>query len=386
MDFKELFCLKERESFTIDPKINPDDARFYFGRPEIEEQLASLLTRSFIDPGVPKIVLYGTYGSGKTQTLQHLAYMLKTSPPKSLKFKPRMVDVILEMNSKSTALDWHLQLMEGIGKDVVSGWVKSVFSREKDFDGFLKKTLGDSNLVQAISNLRGSGDIPFIAWRWLCAQKLSPADLQRLQVTRNLGDSGSTDLVSVLAGIGQMAEANGEKLIFLMDEAESFQHIRNPDSLESVHNYMRHLAEPGNSTVGFIISSLSLTIDQLGDVLFRLDVRGRLGTRNYQEISSLESMDNVRLFIQQLLAELIDRNQAEQRIQDKGLMTSLDTYPFSAQAFDLFCDYASQEPTRALPRSIIKALNECAISAWDADKAVIEEDLVHEVVPVVFQQ
>lgn len=34
MEFKEWFCLNNRESFTIDAKVNPDDARFYFGRHE----------------------------------------------------------------------------------------------------------------------------------------------------------------------------------------------------------------------------------------------------------------------------------------------------------------------------------------------------------------
>jgi len=385
MDFKELFCLKERESFTIEPKINPDDARFYFGNPDIESRLASLLARSFIDPGVPKMVIYGAYGCGKTQTLHHIAYMLRTNPPRSLKLRPRTVEVVLEMSSKSDYLDWHLQLVEGLGKDAVSDWVQNVFLKVPDFDEFLKNEIGERNLVQAISNLRGSGDFPLIAWRWICGHKLSPGDLQRLSLTRNLGDTGSVDLVTVLVGIGRLAEADGEKLIFLMDEAESFQNITNPDARESVHNYMRRLAEPENSTVGLILSSFVLTADQLGETIYRLDVRSRIGQNNYMEILPLETIEDVRYFVQQLLTELIDRDQAEQRIQQEGLKTSLNTFPFNAEAFDLFCDYASQEPTRALPRNIIKALNECAISAWDADQNVIEEYLVHEVVPWVFQ-
>ena len=35
MDFKNWFCLKDRETFTIDPKINSADARFYFGRAQL---------------------------------------------------------------------------------------------------------------------------------------------------------------------------------------------------------------------------------------------------------------------------------------------------------------------------------------------------------------
>jgi len=55
MDFKEWFCLNGRESFTIDPKVNPDDVRFYFGREEIKNRIKAQLRRSFVEPGVPKM-------------------------------------------------------------------------------------------------------------------------------------------------------------------------------------------------------------------------------------------------------------------------------------------------------------------------------------------
>jgi DNA replication protein DnaC len=76
MDFKEWFCLNGRDSFTIDPKINPEDARFYFGRDEISRRIKKQLRISFVEPGVPKMVVYGSYGSGKTQTLYHLRHFL----------------------------------------------------------------------------------------------------------------------------------------------------------------------------------------------------------------------------------------------------------------------------------------------------------------------
>ena len=47
MDFKNWFCLKERESFTIDPRINPADARFYFGRAQLDQRMKNQLKRAF---------------------------------------------------------------------------------------------------------------------------------------------------------------------------------------------------------------------------------------------------------------------------------------------------------------------------------------------------
>jgi len=69
MDFKNWFCLKDRESFTIDPKINSNDARFYFGRAQLDQRMKNQLKRAFIDPQVPKMMVWGPYGCGKTQTL-----------------------------------------------------------------------------------------------------------------------------------------------------------------------------------------------------------------------------------------------------------------------------------------------------------------------------
>jgi DNA polymerase III delta prime subunit len=384
MNFRNWFSLKGRDSFTIDPKINPDDARFYFGRDEIKSKLKAQIRRAFVDPGVPKMVIYGSFGSGKTQTLYNLQHYLQNDPPKSLKFKARTVDVVLEMQSKSDHLDWHLQLMEALGKDTVAKWVDVLFGKVPNLDQHLEGFLNDYNLIQAVKNLRGGGEMPLLAWRWLSGHKLSPTDLQRLQLTRNLGDVGAGDMVNVLVGLGRLAEQNEEKLIFLMDEAEEFNNIRDADALDSVHSYLRKFAEPWNSSVGFIMSAYSLTIDDMPSMMIRQDVRTRIGAINYVEIPPLPTVEDVRAFLSQLLAEFIDQKAAEKKIQKEGLGVPLETYPLSAEAFEMVCEYASQDPTKSLPRNIIKTLNECAIAAWDEEKPIVDANTVNEIAPLVF--
>lgn len=384
MNFREWFCLKDRDSFTIDPKINPGDARFYFGRSEIKEQLTAQIRRAFVDPGIPKVFIYGTYGSGKTQTLYHLEHYLHTQTLRSLQGKPRTVHVVVEMGSKSNHLDWHLQLMEALGKETVVSWVETLFSKVGDLDKSLNGLFGDHNLVQAVKNLRGGGDPPLLAWRWLSGQRIAAGELQRLQLTRNLGDIGAGDMVNVLVGLGRLAEKNGEKLIYLMDELEEFRDITNPDAVESVHSYLRRLAEPWNSSVGFIISQTAITPDDMAEIFTRRDVMTRIGANNYVDIPPLPTVQDVRLFLSEMLAELIDREAAEKRIQEQVLTTTLETYPMDADAFDMICEYATQDPTKSLPRNIIKTLNECAISAWDSEKPVVKADVVNEIAPLVF--
>ncbi len=382
MEFKEWFCLKERESFTIDPKINPDDARFYFGRDEIKGRIKSQIRRSFVDPGVPKMILYGPYGSGKTQTLFHLEYYLQADRPPACRLNPHIVHLDLEMHSKSTHYDWHLQLLEQVGKDTVTRWVERLSDLGVSFEAKLREVFNDPNLAEAARKLILS-DTAFKAWQWLTGQTLSAKDLETLKVTRNLGQTGAGDLVNTLVGIGRLAVANGEVLIFLMDEAEQFRYVKTGDATESLHDYLRKLAEPANAFVGFVIASFALALDDMAELLIRPDIRGRIGEHNVVEIPPLPTVE-VKTFTRQLLAELIDQEQAEAKIQQEGLGVSLETYPFTADAFDLLCEYASQDPIKALPRNIIKTVNECAISAWDEGKAIVGTDIVNEVAPLIF--
>lgn len=384
MDFKEWFCLNGRESFTIDPKVNPDDARFYFGRDEISRRIKKQLRISFVEPGVPKMVVYGSFGSGKTQTLYHLKHFLLNEKPEACKQNLRILHVDLEMHSKSDCSDWHLQIMETLGKEITAKWVDSLFGQVQNLDSELRTLFRDNNLAEAVKNLRVGGDTGLFAWRWLCGQRLPAGDLERLHVTRNLGDIGAGDLVNALVGIGRLAERNGEKVIFLMDEAEHFTRVKTGDQSESIHTYLRKLAEPWNSSFGFILSSYALTLDDMAEIVVRGDVRNRIGENNFVEIPPLPSIKDVQIFLKELLAELVEQNKAEQKIQNESLGVSLETYPFTAEAFSMLCEFASQDPTKALPRNLIKAVNECAISAWDDRKPIIEPNIVNEIAPLIF--
>lgn len=384
MEFKEWFCLKDRESFTIDAKINSEDAKFYFGRHEMKNGLKGQLRRSFVEPGIPKMIIYGPYGSGKTQTLFYLEYCLQNEKPPALKLRPKTFHLNLEMQGKSIAFDWHIQLMETLGKDTVTKWIEQLSIKGINIDTELKRIFKDLNLVAALRNLLLGSDIALSAWRWLCGQNLATRELEQLKVTRNLGQIGTGDLVNALIGIGRLAEENGEKIIFLMDEAEQFRNVKTGDAAESLHTYLRKIAEPSNSSIGFIIAGFALTVDDMPEIIIRPDIRTRLGQNNIIEIGTLPAVKDVQIFLTELLSELIDKSKAEEKIQRESLGITLETYPFSSDSFDLLCKFASEDSEKSSPRNLIKALNECAISAWDEKKSVIDEKIVTEIAPLVF--
>ena len=384
MDFKNWFCLKDRETFTIDPKINSADARFYFGRAQLDQRMKNQLKRAFIDPQVPKMMVWGPYGCGKTQTLYYLAYWMEHDTPASCKGKPHSVHVEIEVRSKSTAAEWHLQNMEALGMAAVQNWLKELFKKSANFDAELAKITSDPNLVEAFGHLRGGGDLGFGAWRWITGQTLSSKELQEIKVTRNLGSVGVGDLVASLQACGSLAAAVGHRLVFFIDEMEELQNVRTGDAAESWHQYIRKLADNANSAVGFVIGFKADTRDDAPEMLVRGDVSSRISPNNYIELETLAAPANVEQFVQEMLAHLVNQEEAEKLIHANGLSSTKDTYPFTASAFALMCDYACQDVIKSTPRNIIRTINECAIAAWDGQQEVIDDDNVNEIAPIIF--
>lgn len=388
MEFKEWFCLKDRDVFSIDPKVNSEDAKFYFGREGIKAQLLNQTKRAFLSPGIPKMLIYGIYGSGKTQTLFYLGYMLWHNKPSTCKLNICTVHLDLEMRSRSDSHDWHIQLMEALGKNRVTKWLEGLSSEGTNFETELKKIFNNEvNMVEVSKGLT-RGDLTFAAWRWFCGQMLTARELESLRVTRNLGDIGVGDMINLLEGLGRLAEKNNEKLIFLVDEAEQFKNVgggeKGRDAMESLHDYLRKLSEPSNSTVGFIIAGTAVTLDDMPEWYCRSDILTRVGLDNVIEISHLPAIEDVETFMKEMLTEFIDKEKADKRIKEKKLNISLETYPFKADAFDLLAEYATQDPQKALPRNIIRAINECAITTWDKELPIIYTDVVNEIAPLIF--
>lgn len=383
MEFREWFCLKNRESFIIDPKINETDARFYFGQDNVKQKITSQLRYSFVG-NVPKMLLIGQYGSGKTQMLFYIRHLLLNQPPLTLKLKPRIVMLAIEMKSKSNHQDLHLQLMEGISKGVVSDWVGSIAKKGLNLEEELRKIFSDENVVQALVKLIVGG-IDYVAWRWLTGQDLSIKELEQLRVTRNLGQIGAGAMVDELVGIGRLAELLGEKILFLIDEAERFNNVNNTDAEEALGSYFKYLSENRNASVGFFIAGTAQGLQDAARFLVSDAVITRMGRQHVHIIPPIPTLDDVKSFVTQMLSEIVDQNLAERTIKENNLGITLASYPFEADSFDLLCEYTSQEPTKAIPRNIINAINECAITAWDEKKRVIDSDIVTGIAPLVFE-
>jgi hypothetical protein len=204
-------------------------------------------------------------------------------------------------------------------------------------------------------------------------------------LTRNLGEVGAGDLVNSLTAIGSLARQVGYKLVFLLDELEELQNVKAGDASESLHQYIRRLAEPANASVGFLIGFKADVLDDAPEILRRGDVSGRIGKANYVDIPPLPAIADVKTFVGDLLRNLTDEGKVKARITQEGLNeTKHGVFPFETSAYELLADYATQDISRALPRYIINAINECAIHAWDEKKSLVDDAIVNSVAQFVF--
>ena len=384
--FQDWFCLKNRATFTIDPKVNPDDAKLYFGRDTLRDRIKKQVSRAFIDPQVPKMMFYGAYGSGKTQTLYHMAWDMQANSPPSCKGQPHVVHLDIEVQSKSSADSWHLQMTEALEMGTVQGWLDTLFNNSQNFDQKISKLTPETNLQMAFKQLRGGGELAFGAWRWLTGQKLSAGELQDIKVTRTLGQVGVGDLVSGVIALGNLARSVGRELVFFMDEMEGLQNVKQGDAAESWHDYLRKLSDTSNSSVGFVLGFKADTIDDAPRILIRPDVISRVGKLNLIELETLAAPANVKTFVEDMLEHLIDEPMANALIKAESLASKFKKYPFTDSAFDLMCDYACQDPHKSTPRNIIRTINECAITAWDSNprERIVDDAIVNDIAPVVF--
>src|SRR4051794_19899285 len=102
-DFAEWFCLKDHKTFMVQPNRDPD---FYFGRSDLEQAIKSRLDRGILLQGVPKMVLYGAFGAGKTHTLYHIKWYLEHEVANT-KFEVRYVEVPPDLSKKSKFVVLH---------------------------------------------------------------------------------------------------------------------------------------------------------------------------------------------------------------------------------------------------------------------------------------
>ena len=374
----ERFCLKDsRKNFTINFRLKREDRAAYFGRKKINEEMIKDIRERYMMGYQPKKYLYGQYGVGKTHTLFNIKYQLEESPDAKqiTDYEVKCCFIDAEFKEKTGYNYLHAQMMEALTLDKIKDIVEEYLAKNAgpNLEENLRLDFGDANIARAIRALGYAGE-PITLWKWLCGGSLTAAELTSYNLTKNM--ETVSEMYRVLVGIMRLFVNKGVYYLFLLDEMESLTNIRNQDCRESFHDAFRRLADDDNDVIGFIVSIYGMQEEDIPDFVFRPDIQTRLNKANIHPLEYLAHDDDVRQFLKDLFALVIDDKKKKEKEGQGQIPNGLEYYPLTDEALEEFVNLAISAPTSSLPRNFISALNEGAVHAARRDSYVIDtEDL-----------
>jgi hypothetical protein len=374
-DFAQRFHLSRPEKgFEISP-WDPDDAKIYFGDKTLNRELQERIEAGYSLGKPPKIYLQGRWGAGKTHHLYHLKYVLETG---GLGSEKKFIAPYLQIECDAdTSFQYlHRKMLNALGlavvKDAVSNFLMSQGSGRADAQ---KKMFGSQNLIVATQVLSIGDDQ--LAWRWLSGEMLSGGELKSLNVTSSLEDT--SELVDVLVRIGRLLREQGTNVIFFIDEGEGLKNVTKPNAQFSWHDGFRNLADNMNNSIGFIMAIFVDNNNPSPGFINEDDILRRIGQKNILVLEPYSQAQQIVPFLQDLLKARIDF--AEVQTFPNG--STKDSYPFEADALDLFVNELLHGAVSATPSKIIEGVSECAWKAHTLNEDIISVGVVQDVVPRV---
>lgn len=372
---QSFFLADGRRNFQINVRTSPKDRQAYFGSRTRSDQLIADIRRQYQMGMPPKKFVYGLFGAGKTHTLFNFLYHLQEAadpcPPETIRC--RYIDG--EFGKKTTFSYLYGQMMNAIGAREVTRLVQHYLQAHAgpNLRDRLEEFFRDADVATAIHTL-GVGATDVTLWKWLSGGSLSTAELTGLGLTKNLTSAG--ELTGALIALGKLFQAENIHYVFLLDELEGLKNVQDLDAQRSFHDAFRRLADDGNDTIGFIISTHGAKDEDVPEFIFENDIRTRIGGNNIHELRYLQDPGDVKTFLRGLMELVLDHASLAEAIQGGEVPDGLELYPFTDAALAQFVEIATESVTASLPRNIIKAVNECAVAALNrAGRVIDQQDL-----------
>lgn len=400
MNLREYYHLK-KDQFAVNPDT---DAKVYFGGAELLSRIRERILRDLNqERAVPKFMIFGPYGGGKTHNLRHIEYVLATDP--SLRDGlPHMRSMRYELANVRSKERWttvHTRIMNAIGFEVVKDAAATLLSTPERATDPLPYLTGEQQVLrfgetaiqasqaQVFRNMLFGGRQSTLSWEWLKGRKLTVDEMQMLGTQANLEEPA--DLIHALLNVASLVQAGtGEKVLILMDEGEALGNITNADSITEFEYSFRRLFDDDNDVLGLIIAfEHTPGLGRVPAVLDYEAIRRRVGYEDgYIDLTGhLAVADNAKRFIFDLLEHLVDQAAAAETITQQGLATQPEFFPFDENAVDLVAEFASSDPEHSLPSQIIQKMQSAVLNAWlSRDESSDQRRLVDEdvITPVLY--
>jgi Cdc6-like AAA superfamily ATPase len=366
----DWYGLKEgHRDFFIE---NDTDANLLFARTQLDDQLQSILRKSFRTGNPPKFVLYGDWGVGKTHTMRHIEYVVGNNPD----FAAQIVYVELpDITAKATFQVAHAALLDALGLDVAKTWMVQYQTKNaSDVQELIQRQTQSGDIARAFLSLSGFGETARICWDWLRGVPLSSSEARSVGLAPVLDQSNQ--LVNVLRMLGRLSQdIDGRMLVLMLDEATKLANVTAGDSINHWLNAFKILSDNQTKEIGFILSASFRDPDDMPNALADQQVRTRFGDSHYIQLLNF-GPDETNEFVSELLEEWIDPAKRVRLIdqyggEGDGENITDTSFPFTENALARFVDYACRNGGIATPRDIQKALDDILNRAIDDNRHIL---------------
>jgi hypothetical protein len=336
--FPDYYVLN-KDTFSIDPLR---DSAAYFGSAKLSEAIRARIEGDFAHArAVPKFFVHGAYGSGKTHTLFHISHWLRSNELESV--EPIYID-IAPLRNKEKFASVQGRLLDAIGLDRIADAAERYATEiQGDKATGIRDSLiyGDAALMSSQAN-----------------------------VFRNIlfGGRQPSDFIYVLLNTAVLFRLGiKKKLVFLIDEAEAFRDVQDPDSEAEFTFAFRQLIDDSNKDLG-IVCGIQPEGGQgeLGSFFLNPAIERRIGFQTgYFDLVSLISQElDVRRFTDELLVYLVNQEKAARIVADERLPCKSHHFPFEESALERMASHIANDIAQQTPAGIIHSLATAAIDAW----------------------
>jgi hypothetical protein len=380
---QDYFCLN-RQNFQINPKQSFEDAKLYFGGGGRDKTIIRDIELGYMAGYVPRVYLFGNYGTGKTHLLYHLKHYFE-SGESEYNVIPVVVSIEAETKTRYQAL--HKRILDAITVDRVVEVYSVYRSAGPDADKRVSEIFPNPNTVIALQLLIGGNVTRGLGWRWLTGDRVPPSELSQWGFTSSLVETG--DLVELLVGIGELFKRTGSNLLVLIDEAEGLHYVTQEDARRSWHDAFHRLADQqDNQSIGWICAFYSAMHQQAPEFMVEGDIVTRLGKGGIVQLDPLSTGVEVRSFVADMLAAFVDHQCASDVVgaHPSPEPVGIDTYPFTEGGLEAFVGHAADVAENALPRTILRAITTCAMQAAHDEARFIDRKRVDDIVPAEFAE
>ncbi len=288
LSFARYFKLKEseRDSFRLDPN---KDAALYVDLDGVISRLRNELNKE-----APQFVVQGDFGMGKSHILRHVEHHLVGT-----KFRP----VYLLLSGFQRRSDFYLVHRAIINQLIPL--IRSALELPTDRRPNIRaQPLLSEDMCRALSNLTYKAS----AEQWLSDSRvLTKAKAAKEGYGGTLTEKAQpADLIGLYKAISETYyQAFGQKLLLLIDEAESFARVLDPDAQASIGAGMRGFFDAENKSIGLFLGLNTPQTRGTTHPMLRSDVRSRVGDRRV-ELKPLNTTERIHSFIIELWPKLVD--------------------------------------------------------------------------------